>query len=133
MKAANERVRLFEAETDVGKALVDLKLRAEASLATAEGSYYQQLVAYTKAITSLNLATGRLLEFNNIYLQEGKWCPEAYDDALLRAQERTHASDNPNLETHPREFASGSPVGHVELQTPEFDVPARPEAADPVE
>ena len=133
VKAANERVRLFEAETDVGKALVDLKLRAEASLATAEGSYYQQLVAYTKAITSLNLATGRLLEFNNIYLQEGKWCPEAYDDALLRAQERTHASDNPNLETHPREFASGSPVGHVELQTPEFDVPARPEAADPVE
>ena len=93
----------------------------------------RQIDVTTEIELSLNLATGRLLEFNNIYLQEGKWCPEAYDDALLRAQERTHASDNPNLETHPREFASGSPVGHVELQTPEFDVPARPEAADPVE
>ncbi|MEJ7590094.1 MAG: TolC family protein [Planctomycetaceae bacterium] len=121
MKAAHERVRIFREEKEIGVAIVDLELRAQASLATAEGAYYQQVVAYNKAITSLNLATGRLLEFNNIYLQEGKWCPEAYDDAMLRAQERTHAVDNPHLGTAPTEFASRHPVGYVELVTPEFD------------
>lgn len=134
LDAAKERVELLEAERDVGTLTLDLVLRAQASVAAAEGEYYRQLVAYNKAITSLNLATGRLLEFNNIYLQEGKWCPEASDDALLRAQERTHATDNPNLGTQPCEFVSASPVGYVELQTPVLEqvevLPPSEEAAD---
>lgn len=121
LQAAKERVDLLQVEREVGVLTLDLVLRAQASLAAAEGAYYQQIVAYNKAITSLNLATGRLLEFNNIYLQEGKWCPEAYDDAMLRAQARTHATDNPNLETQPTEFVSPHPVGSVELVTPEFE------------
>ena len=121
MEAAKERVQLLDAERDVGTLTLDLVLRAQSSAATAENDYYQQVVAYNKAITNLNLATGRLLEFNNIYLQEGKWCPEAYTDATLRAQARTHATDNPNLGTQPAEFATGAPAGHVELQTPYFD------------
>ena len=126
-EAAKERARIFKVQGEVGTAIVDLELRAQASLATAEGAYYQQLVAYNKAITSLNLATGRLLEFNNIYLQEGKWCPAAYDDAMLRAQERTHAVDNPHLKAEPAEFASRHPVGGVELVTPEFEELEHPE------
>ncbi|MBC7967360.1 MAG: TolC family protein, partial [Fuerstia sp.] len=127
LEAAKERVELLQVEKEVGVLTLDLVLRAQASLAAAEGAYYQQVVAYNKAITSLNLATGRLLEFNNIYLQEGKWCPEAYDDAMLRAQARTHATDNPNLETQPAEFVSGHPVGQVELMTPQFDQMDEPE------
>ncbi len=120
LETAKERVQLLEAEQEVGTLTLDLVLRAQASVAAAEGSYYQQVVAYNKAITNLNLATGRLLEYNNVYLQEGKWCPEAYDDALLRAQERTHACDNPHLTADPAEFVSTHPVGHVDLQTPVF-------------
>jgi len=121
LKAARERVSLHERRIEVDS--VDLVLRAQESASVAENSYYQQVVAYNKAITSLNLATGRLLEFNNIYLQEGKWCPEAYDDAMLRAQERTHAVDNPHLRTEPTEFVSRHPIGAVELVTPEFVQP----------
>ena len=121
MEAAKERVELLDAERDVGTLTLDLVLRAQSSAATAENDYYQQVVAYNKAITNLNLATGRLLEFNNIYLQEGKWCPEAYTDAMLHAQARTHATNNPNLGTQPAEFVSGAPAGHVELQTPYFE------------
>ena len=120
-EAANERVRIFREQRIGGTATADLELRAQESFANSENSYYQQIVAYNKAITSLNLATGRLLEFNNIYLQEGKWCPAAYDDAILRAQERTHAVDNPHLETEPTEFASPHPVGQIELLTPKFN------------
>ena len=121
LEAARERVELLDAERDVGTLTLDLVLRAQASVATAEGSYYQQVVAYNKAITNLNLATGRLLEFNNIYLQEGKWCPEASTDATLRAQARTHGIDDPSLGTQPTEFVTGAPAGGVELQTPQFD------------
>lgn len=121
MEAAQKRVGIVESEFITGVTTLDLVRQAQASAATAEGAYYQQIVAYNKAITSLNLATGRLLEFNNIYLQEGKWCPEAYDDAILRAQERTHALDNPHLSTEPTEFVSRHPVGGVELVTPEFE------------
>jgi outer membrane protein TolC len=121
LEAARERVELLDAERDVGTLTLDLVLRAQASVATAEGAYYQQVVAYNKAITNLNLATGRLLEFNNIYLQEGKWCPEAYTDATLRAQARTHGINDPSLGTQPAEFVTGAPAGHVELQTPQFD------------
>lgn len=124
-EAAIERVRVFREQRIVGTGIADIEVRAQESLANASNAYYQQIVAYNKAITNLNLATGRLLEFNNVYLQEGKWCPEAYHDAMLRAQERTHATDNPNLRTQPREFASRQPVGGVELQTPVFDSAAQ--------
>ncbi len=136
LEAAKERVQLLDAERDVGTLTLDLVLRAQASVATAEGAYYQQVVAYNKAITNLNLATGRLLEFNNIYLQEGKWCPEAYTDAMLHAQARTHGIDDPSLGTQPAEFVSGAPAGSVELQTPYFDnqQPVIPdEETEPVE
>ena len=139
LEAAKERVELLEAERDVGTLTLDLVLRAQASVAAAEGAYYQQIVAYNKAITNLNLATGRLLEYNNVYLQEGRWNPEAYDDAMLRAQARTHATDNPNLQTDPPEFVSPHPIGSVELLTPvindyeEFSPPAEVESTESIE
>lgn len=139
LEAAKERVELLEAERDVGTLTLDLVLRAQASVAAAEGAYYQQIVAYNKAITNLNLATGRLLEYNNVYLQEGRWNPEAYDDALLRAQARTHANDNPNLRTDPPEFVSPHPIGSVELLTPvinddeDLSPPADEESFEPID
>ncbi len=118
--ASLARLDVFKAQ--LGEtAIADVVVRAQESHANAGNSYFEQVVAYNKAITSLNLATGRLLEFNNIYLQEGKWCPEAYDDAMLRAKARTHGIDDPSLGTQPAEFVTGAPAGYVELQTPQFD------------
>ncbi|MFN9718464.1 MAG: TolC family protein [Planctomycetota bacterium] len=114
LRAAEERVDLLEAEKEVGTTTLDLVLRAQASLAAAENDYYQQLVAYNKAITYLNLATGTLLQVNNIHLSEGGWCPEAYADAKMQAVKRTHAKDNPHLDTAPHEFVSRGPAGSIE-------------------
>lgn len=121
-RAAAERVKIVSFAVDNGRkgATVDLLLRAQESAAQAEASYFRQIVAYNKAIMNLNFATGRLLEFNNVYLAEGRWCPEAYDDAMMRAVQRTHAKDNPKLESEPAEFASGAPAGSVELSTPTY-------------
>lgn len=120
-QAQVDRVKVFSDQLELGYAITDIVVLAQERRVNAENTYFEQIVAYNKAITNLNLATGRLLEFNNIYLQEGKWCPEAYNDAMLRAQARTHGIDDPSLGTQPVEFVSGAPAGHVELQTPEID------------
>lgn len=127
MKAAAQRVDLLDAEREIGTLTLDLVLRAQASVAAAENAYYQQIVQYNRAIASLHLATGELLQFRNIWLAEGRWCPEAYEDANMRAAERAHGVDNPKLSTAPAEFTSPGPAGTVELNNP----PARPTAPVP--
>ena len=114
LSAAERRVELLKVEVENGIAILDLVLRAQSSMAEAERAYYEQLVAYNKAITYLNLSTGVLLEVNNVHLAEGSWTGEAYEDAKLRADARTHAKDAPNLEALPREFASPAPTTSVE-------------------
>lgn len=115
LRAASRRVELLEAERDVGTLTLDLVLRAQAGLANAESSYYQQLVRYAKALTNLQFATGKLLPHNGVGLAEGPWCPEAYSDAALKAYAETHAKDAPHLASQPCEFASDGPTGTVEL------------------
>jgi outer membrane protein TolC len=114
LRAAERRVELLKVEVESGTAILDVVVRAQSSMADAEKAFYEQLVAYNKAITYLNLSTGTLLEVNNVHLAEGAWTGEAYEDAKLRADARTHAKDAPNLETLPREFASPSPTTSVE-------------------
>ena len=115
LEAAARRVELLETEREIGTATLDLVLRAQSSLAAAESSYYQQLVNYNKALTSLHFSTGSLLAQNGVSLAEGPWCPEAKCDALLRAHSRTHAKDAPYLCTQPAEFSSEGPTGAVNL------------------
>ncbi len=132
--AASERLPLLKAKLEIGTTTLDLVLRAEASVAEAERAYYQQLIAYNKAINNLHLATGTILQVNNVYLAEGGWDSEARLDATVRAHARTHAIDNPNLETEPLEFVSPGPAGSVERRVPvrkatdTTEVPAVPEA-----
>ena len=133
-QAASERLPLLKAKLDVGTTTLDLVLRAEASVAEAERAYYQQLISYNKAINNLNLATGTILQVNNVHLAEGGWDNEALFDATVRAHARTHAIDNPNLETAPGEFVSPAPAGSVERRVPvrqaadTEEIPAVPDA-----
>ncbi|MFN8706099.1 MAG: TolC family protein [Planctomyces sp.] len=126
VKAASGRLDqyqiIFEAGT-LPRRELDLVLRAQSSLAAAESAFFQQVAAYNKAIASLHLATGSLLDQRHIWLAEGRWVPEAYGDAALRAAERHNGTDNPNHRTSPPEFTSPGPAGTVELQTPDYDLP----------
>lgn len=135
LEAAAKRVELLETEREVGTLTLDLVLRAQASLAEAENSYYQQVVAYRKALVDLNFATGRLLNDSGVALAEGPWCAPAYQDAQHRAHERTHAKDADYLQTAPAEFVSPGPAGTVNLRqpaaTPQIDLQAPSGTASP--
>jgi outer membrane protein TolC len=119
LEAADERVQKLQDKVSVGTMTVDLVLRAQSSLADAENAYYQQLVAYNKAIAALHLAKGTSLDNYGVYLAEGEWCPAAYCDAMLRADARTHAKDAPKRVTEPAEFVSPGPAGSVDLYMPD--------------
>ncbi|MDG1897453.1 MAG: TolC family protein [Fuerstiella sp.] len=124
LEAAAKRIPKVRDKVRFGTATVDMLLRAQSSLADAENAYYQQLVAYNKAIAALSLANGTSLDSYGVSLAEGPWCPAAYGDAMLRANARTHAKDAPNLVTEPAEFVSPGPTGAVDLY------PARPSFSD---
>ncbi len=113
-QAATERVEKLNYTKELGAATLDLVLRAQASAAAAESSYYEQVVNYNKALVNLNLATGSLLEYNGVYIAEGPWSQDASCDAAIHAAERMHATPNPHLHTEPAEFISPGPAGTIE-------------------
>lgn len=106
-KAAQLRVRYFEAEVRAGTQTLDLLLRAQASLADAEVAYYRSLIAYNQAITDIHYRKGTLQQQNSVHLAESDWTAAAYRDALRRAWARSHAFDAKHVHTEPEEFVAG--------------------------
>jgi outer membrane protein TolC len=94
---------------------VDRQIRAIATLADAETSYFQSLVQYNQSLARYHFRKGTLLNYNNIHLAENQWDPEAYEDALRRARERGHAFEDRLIEEKPRAFSMG-PVNPHELE-----------------
>lgn len=137
-RAAERRVQANEAQYRAGKGNVDLLLRAQISLATAEKAYYQALVGYNRAILDMKFRKGTLMEDNSVFLSESLSHPEAYAQAVRRAWARSHAFDADHLDTQPEEFAtdesdaaelgtsvySSSPAIEPPLPEPAAELPA---------
>ena len=111
--ATRENVKYLEPNVREGDKLLDDLLRAQARQAEAEVAYYQSLVDYNKALTNLQYRKGILLEHNGIFLAEGGWVPEAYNDANRRAEARAYGVPEPLVHPEPDPFASYTPVDGV--------------------
>ncbi|TXT38480.1 MAG: hypothetical protein FD138_364 [Planctomycetota bacterium] len=129
-RAAQQRVQLFRAEVEAGTKTFDVLLRALGSQAEAEVAYFRSLTEYNKAIVALHYHKGTLLPYDDVWLSESDWTPEAYCDALRHAWARTHAIDAPHLETEPAEFVA-QPNWHAQEFGPATGTP--PEPAVPYE
>ena len=103
--AAQERVRILEAQRSEGALRTDFLLRAQTELAQAEAAYFEEIVSYNQAQALLQLTKGTLLDANAVHLAEGMWTPKAYQQAMRRAWERSHALPAEGLETSPAPFA----------------------------
>ena len=115
--ASERRVQAVQAEYDAGVsgATLDLVLRAQASNATAEISYYTSLINYNKASTELHQRRGTLLENDGIQLAEGEWNSAAQQDAVRRAWARSFAFPAKHLRTEPEEHASPVPYPKTDI------------------
>ncbi len=119
--AALERVRMIGQELEVGSGsnTLDRYLRAQESLAAAENAYHQSLVDYNKAIVNLHFRQGTLLQHDSIQLAEGKWDPEAYQQAYAKAKSRAHAIPAPHKRTVPPAFAADGHIQKYDFTSPE--------------
>jgi len=109
-RAAQRRVEAFQAEYKVGRASLDLVLRAQISQAQADIAYYSSLVGYNRSLNDLRFRKGTLLADNSVFLSESLWTADAYDDALRKAWTRSFAFDAPSKDTAPEEFAMECPT-----------------------
>ena len=89
-------------------------LEAKITSRDSQQGYLKLIVDYNKAITDLNFRKGAILQTNSIYLSEGEWNPEAYEDARIRGEAMSRALDNAHLETVPEEFVGGADVNSWE-------------------
>jgi hypothetical protein len=134
--AAAEQVAAIEAtyETETDTATLYLLLEAQRRLAEAESSYFRSLVEYQLATKNVQLEKGTLLDYNEVYLNEGAWPDKAYDDAEERESRRGEPFPVPSSMTRSQWKSQGiypqmlnpaanafAPVGVLE------EVPADPE------
>jgi outer membrane protein TolC len=97
---------------------IDVVLRAQERLASAEVAYFTSLVDYSKALANLQYRKGTILAYNNISVREGPWVGEAYSQSNRKAEARAYAKDAPWKFTEPREFANPFQLDPIELGAP---------------
>jgi hypothetical protein len=82
--AARQQLQAVQAAFDADNATLDLLLEGQRRLAEADIAYYRALVEYTLAAKNVQLEKGTLLDYNEVYLQEGPWPDKAYEDAEMK-------------------------------------------------
>jgi outer membrane protein TolC len=93
-KSANDEYKVAEALFLGGRGpegtrtALEPVLDAQRRRSEAQREYYRVVSEYNKAIADVHFRKGSLLEYNNIYLEEGPWPEKAYWDALGLARER---------------------------------------------
>lgn len=89
--AASEQVAAVQTAYEADNATLDSLLDAHRRQAEADVAYYRALVEYQLAVKNLQLEKGTLLEYCQIFLSEGAWPSQAYDDAEFRESMRGDA------------------------------------------
>ncbi|HUG93566.1 MAG TPA: TolC family protein [Planctomycetaceae bacterium] len=82
--AADEQVTYVQEAYDRDDAPIDQLLDAQRKLTDAEVAYYRSLVEYQLALKNVHFEKGSLLDYNNVFLEEGPWPDKAYRDAAER-------------------------------------------------
>ncbi|HQX50326.1 MAG TPA: hypothetical protein PLR25_10480, partial [Planctomycetaceae bacterium] len=118
-----------DAENQRDPVLLGRVLEAKITSRDSDQGYLKLIVDYNKAITDLNFRKGAILHTNSIFLAEGEWNPEAYEDARVRGEAMSRALDNVHLTTVPEEFVGGPDVNSWES----LGIPSRPHVPGVVE
>jgi len=123
IRASSDEVAFRERRVKEDQA--DPLLRAIIRQGEAKNAYYQNLIAYNKAITNYQLLKGGLLRHHGIMLAEGGWEQAAYIDAKYHSDARLNALPAEHKVQEPAAFAVDAPYGGVYLELPPSE-PAAP-------
>jgi len=76
--AERTRLKAAQAKYDAGQELLEFVLNAQQSTADADSQYYQTLVDYNLAVSSMHYVRGTYLDYMGVRLAEGPWMADAY-------------------------------------------------------
>lgn len=81
--AAGQQLQAVQAAYDADRpgVTLDQVLDAQRRVADADSNYYRSLVEYNVAVKNVHFEKGSLLEYNGVFLAEGAWPAQAYEDA----------------------------------------------------
>jgi outer membrane protein TolC len=143
--ASQDQLRSVEAAFEADKVPLDLLLDAQRRRAEAVVDYTQNRARYAIAQKNVHFVKGTLLEYDGIYLAEGPWPGEAYEDAAKREASRSAprplnyaSSKSPSVSIGPHAQHAGQPAnllhqapGHPKLEEIEpFDLRDMPPASE---
>jgi hypothetical protein len=136
--AAEKQVEAVKAAYDVDTVTLDLLLDAQRRRADAEVAYYRSLVDYVRGISLVHYRKGSLLEYNGIYLAEGRWANKAYFDAERMARQRDASYYLNYGYTRPNVVSQGPYLQHkqdADVTGASFEAPMQdmPTPASPIE
>jgi outer membrane protein TolC len=87
--ASQDQLGAVGAAYEADKAPLDLLLDAQRRRADAVVDYTQNRARYAVATKNVHFVKGTLLEYDGVYLAEGPWPGEAYEDAAKREASRS--------------------------------------------
>ena len=86
--AADRQVEAVQAAYEAETVTLDQLLEAQRRRADAQTSYFRTLLDYQRAIIMVHYRKGTILDYDNVYLQEGPWPDKAKFDAHRLARQR---------------------------------------------
>jgi outer membrane protein TolC len=86
--AADRQVEAVQAAFEAETVTLDQLLEAQRRRSEAQTSYFRTLLDYQRAIITIHYRKGSLLEYDNVYLNEGPWPAKAQFDAHRLARQR---------------------------------------------
>jgi outer membrane protein TolC len=89
LAANHDQLGAVQAAYENDKVPLDLYLDAQRRVADAEIDYHLNRSRYTLATKNVHFVKGTLLEYDGVYLQEGPWPCDAYEDAAKREVSRS--------------------------------------------
>lgn len=89
LAANRDQLGAVQAAYDADKAPLDLFLDAQRRVADAETDYHLNRARYSLATKNVHFVKGTLLEYDGVYLAEGPWPCDAYQDAAKREISRS--------------------------------------------
>jgi outer membrane protein TolC len=116
--AAVEQVAYVQDAYERDDAPIDQLLDAQRKLADAEVAYYRSIVEYQLAIKNVHFEKGSLLDYNNVFLEEGPWPHEACHDAAERDKLRHKPLFLDHCLLYPRIISQGPAPQNVEACPP---------------
>ncbi len=131
--AADRQVEAQEAAYASGTVTLDQLLEAQRRRAEAQTSFFRTLLDYQRAIITVHYRKGSLLEYNNVYLQEGPWPEKAQFDADRLARKRDAAIYLNYGYTRPSVLSQGGVRQNPQGRPPMLQAPGMPPQGLPTE